>query len=117
MIDDGQVPYETWAEIAQSFGVTTQAAHGHYRWIRYSEVTGEVWHEPPLLLGSLGRSRKLHIRVGNRHTDLVGTNRFGQSKGLEYPSNPGRFRPTSVPTASVRSGTLEEGDYGSLRPY
>jgi len=40
----------TWAEIAQSLGVTTQAAHKRYRWIRYSEVTGEVWHERPLPL-------------------------------------------------------------------
>lgn len=38
----------TWAEIAQSLGVTSQAAHKRYRWLRYSERTGEVWHERPL---------------------------------------------------------------------
>jgi DNA-binding NarL/FixJ family response regulator len=40
----------TWAEIAHSLGVTTQAAHKRYQWIRYSEATGEVWHERPLPL-------------------------------------------------------------------
>ena len=38
----------TWAEIAQPLGVTPQAAHKRYRWLRYSERTGEVWHERPL---------------------------------------------------------------------
>ena len=38
----------TWAEIAQSLGVTPQAAHKRYRWLRYSERTGEVRHERPL---------------------------------------------------------------------
>ena len=38
----------TWAEIAYSLGVTPQAAHKRYRWIHYSERTGEVWHERPL---------------------------------------------------------------------
>lgn len=40
----------TWAQIAQSLGVTTQAAHKRYRWLRHSDATGEVWHEPPLPL-------------------------------------------------------------------
>jgi DNA-binding NarL/FixJ family response regulator len=39
---------ETWSEIAAALGVTAQAAHKHYRWLRYSPVTGETWHEPPL---------------------------------------------------------------------
>jgi len=38
----------TWAEIAQSLGVTSQAAHKRYRWLRYSERTGEVCHVRPL---------------------------------------------------------------------
>jgi len=38
----------TWAEIAQSIGVTPQAAYKRYRWLRYSERTGEVCHERPL---------------------------------------------------------------------
>jgi len=38
----------TWAEIAHSLGVTPQAAHKRYRWLRFSERTGEVWHERPL---------------------------------------------------------------------
>jgi len=38
----------TWAEVAHSLDVTTQAAHKRYRWLRYSERTGEVWHERPL---------------------------------------------------------------------
>ena len=38
----------TWTEIADSLGVTPQAAHKRYRWLRYSERTGEVWHERPL---------------------------------------------------------------------
>jgi len=38
----------TWAEIAQSLGVTPQAAHKRHRWLRYSGRTGEVWHERPL---------------------------------------------------------------------
>ena len=38
----------TWAEIAHALGVTPQAAHKRYRWLRYSERTGEVWHERPL---------------------------------------------------------------------
>ena len=38
----------TWAEIGRALGVTAQAAHQHYRWIRHSPITGETWHEPPL---------------------------------------------------------------------
>ncbi len=40
----------TWAEIARTLGVTTQAAHKRYRWLRYSEATGALWHERPLPL-------------------------------------------------------------------
>jgi hypothetical protein len=29
--------------------VTAQAAHKRFRWLRYSPITGETWHEPPLL--------------------------------------------------------------------
>jgi DNA-binding NarL/FixJ family response regulator len=40
----------TWAEIANSLGTSPQAAHRRYRWLRFSEKTGAVWHERPLLL-------------------------------------------------------------------
>jgi transposase-like protein len=38
----------TWAEIGRALGVTAQAAHKRYRWLRHSPATGETWHEPPL---------------------------------------------------------------------
>ena len=38
----------TWAEIGEALGVTAQAAHKRYRWLRHSSVTGECWYEPPL---------------------------------------------------------------------
>jgi transposase-like protein len=38
----------TWAEIGRALGVTAQAAHKRYRWLRHSPTTGETWHEPPL---------------------------------------------------------------------
>lgn len=38
----------TWAEIARALGVSTQAAHKRYRWLRHSATTGETWYEPPL---------------------------------------------------------------------
>lgn len=38
----------TWAEVGRALGVTAQAAHQRYRWLRHSPVTGETWHEPPL---------------------------------------------------------------------
>ncbi|MDA8284809.1 MAG: hypothetical protein M0Z42_16310 [Actinomycetota bacterium] len=40
----------TWAEVAQVLGCSPQAAHKRYRWLRHSEVTGEVWRESPLRL-------------------------------------------------------------------
>ncbi|MHB1774173.1 MAG: hypothetical protein ACYCST_21090 [Acidimicrobiales bacterium] len=40
----------TWSEIANSLGCSPQAAHRRYRWLRFSEHTGEVWHEKPLPL-------------------------------------------------------------------
>jgi hypothetical protein len=39
----------SWAEIGRALGCTPQAAHKRYRWVRHSERTGAVWHEPPLL--------------------------------------------------------------------
>ncbi len=39
---------QSWAAIARVLGVTAQAAHKRYRWIRYSAVTDQVWREPPL---------------------------------------------------------------------
>jgi DNA-directed RNA polymerase specialized sigma24 family protein len=38
----------TWAEIGRALGVSAQAAHKRYRWLRHSSTTGETWHEPPL---------------------------------------------------------------------
>ena len=38
----------TWAEIGRALGVSAQAAHRRFRWVRHSPVTGEVWREPPL---------------------------------------------------------------------
>lgn len=38
----------TWAEIGEALGVSAQAAHKRYRWLRHSHITGETWHEPPL---------------------------------------------------------------------
>jgi DNA-binding NarL/FixJ family response regulator len=40
----------TWAEIANSLGCSTQAAHRRYRWLRYNLKTRTVWHERPLPL-------------------------------------------------------------------
>jgi DNA-binding NarL/FixJ family response regulator len=40
----------TWSEIANSLGCSPQAAHRRYRWLRFSDRTGEVWHEKPLPL-------------------------------------------------------------------
>jgi hypothetical protein len=38
----------TWAEIGSALGVSAQAAHRRFRWLRHSPVTGETWREPPL---------------------------------------------------------------------
>jgi ECF sigma factor len=38
----------TWAEMGEALGVSAQAAHKRYRWLRHSSVTGECWYEPPL---------------------------------------------------------------------
>jgi hypothetical protein len=38
----------TWAEIGEALGVSAQAAHKRYRWLRHSPLTGECWYEPPL---------------------------------------------------------------------
>ena len=38
----------TWTEIGAALGVSAQAAHRRYRWLRHSTTTGETWHEPPL---------------------------------------------------------------------
>jgi hypothetical protein len=39
-----------WADIGRALGVSAQAAHRRFRWLRHSPVTGESWREPPLLL-------------------------------------------------------------------
>jgi hypothetical protein len=38
----------TWNEIGAALGVSAQAAHRRFRWLRRSAWTGEIWHEPPL---------------------------------------------------------------------
>jgi hypothetical protein len=38
----------TWAEIGSALGVSAQAAHKRFRWVRTDPATGEVWFEPPL---------------------------------------------------------------------
>jgi DNA-directed RNA polymerase specialized sigma24 family protein len=38
----------SWAEIGTALGVSAQAAHKRFRWIRHSPITGDTWHEPPL---------------------------------------------------------------------
>ncbi len=40
----------TWAEIAAALGVSPQAAHKRFRWLRAGGDGAEVWHEPPLRL-------------------------------------------------------------------
>ncbi len=37
-----------WSEIGEALGVSAQAAHKRYRWLRHSSVTDECWYEPPL---------------------------------------------------------------------
>jgi hypothetical protein len=38
----------SWAHIGAALGVSAQAAHKRYRWLRHSPTTGECWYEPPL---------------------------------------------------------------------
>jgi len=38
----------SWAQLGRALGVSAQAAHKRYRWLRHSTTTGETWHEPPL---------------------------------------------------------------------
>jgi len=38
----------TWADIGAALGVTTQAAHKRFRWLRTAPGSTERWHEPPL---------------------------------------------------------------------
>jgi DNA-binding CsgD family transcriptional regulator len=38
----------SWAQIGRALGVSGQAAHKRYRWLRHSPATGEIWYEPPL---------------------------------------------------------------------
>jgi len=41
----------TWATVAAALGVSTQAAHKRFRWLRHSPINGETWYEPPLPTG------------------------------------------------------------------
>jgi DNA-directed RNA polymerase specialized sigma24 family protein len=38
----------SWAEIGAALGVSAQAAHRRFRWLRVDPETGELWREPPL---------------------------------------------------------------------
>ncbi len=38
----------SWSEIGAALGVSAQAAHRRFRWLRHSPVTAETWREPPL---------------------------------------------------------------------
>jgi DNA-directed RNA polymerase specialized sigma24 family protein len=40
----------SWAEIGAALGVSAQAAHRRFRWLRADPQTGELWREPPLPL-------------------------------------------------------------------
>ncbi len=40
----------TWAEIAGVLGVSPQATHRRFRWVRVDLDSGVVWREPPLLI-------------------------------------------------------------------
>ncbi|MGH8995479.1 MAG: hypothetical protein ACRDYB_05535 [Acidimicrobiales bacterium] len=48
-VADAMAAGATWVEIGQAIGVSAQAAHKRYRWLRHSPITGETWREPPLL--------------------------------------------------------------------
>ena len=39
----------SWSAIAGALGISPQAAHKRYRWIRHDDA-GNVWHERPLQL-------------------------------------------------------------------
>jgi hypothetical protein len=47
-VRDAIVSGATWTQIAHALGVTNQAAHKRYRWLRSNPATGETWHERPL---------------------------------------------------------------------
>lgn len=40
----------SWAEVGAALGVSAQAAHKRFRWLRHDAATGETWTEPPLPL-------------------------------------------------------------------
>lgn len=40
----------TWADVGAALGVSTQAAHKRFRWLRTTSDGAETWHEPPLPL-------------------------------------------------------------------
>ena len=37
-----------WADIGEALGVSAQAAHRRFRWVRWDPDSGVVWHQPPL---------------------------------------------------------------------
>ncbi len=49
----------SWAALGAALGVSAQAAHKRFRWLRWNPSTGVTWHEPPLPIGST-KKRSTH---------------------------------------------------------
>ncbi|MBK6503689.1 MAG: hypothetical protein WAX12_17305 [Candidatus Microthrix subdominans] len=47
-VAEGVAAGARWADIGEALGVSAQAAHRRFRWVRWDPDSGTVWHEPPL---------------------------------------------------------------------
>ena len=47
-VAEGVAAGARWADIGEALGVSAQAAHRRFRWVRWDPDSGPVWHEPPL---------------------------------------------------------------------